>query len=467
MANKNIGAVDEITAMQASDTVLIETGGSVKRVSPDTLSGRMNLQSNVELNSYGIEFDTTVSDPSCTRVGNMSLHRTLPIQSRMRGCILGDDGNVVEYLPQGSWLGSTRDGSKGQVMVEIPEHWRRCLTNGTKREVRLAETALPGFAHVPLMYVSAYEAAVDRTVTAKPKLCSVVNTTVQFRGGSNNASLDGTAKSQLGRPATAINLNGFRTLARNRKSGSTEWNLYTYECHKTLYWLFAVEYATLNSQAAFNAQPTAEGYRQGGLGDGATGLGWDKWGTFNGTNPVVPCGHTDSLGNGTGVVEFTMPTEYETNKKVNVTRYRGIENPFGHINKWVDGILVQVNPGDNGASKVYVCGDPAKFKDSIGGGYTYIGDEARGAGFVKEILFGGDGDIMPKSCDGGSSSTYFCDNHYVRTANTAVEVRGVLFGSDASGGSGAGFACAYSDDAPSGTRPNVGSRLCFLPSTTA
>lgn len=464
MANKNIGTTDMITAMQAADTVLIETGGSVKRVSPETLSGRMNLQSNIELNSYGIEFDTTVSDPTCTRVGNTSLHRTLPIQSRMRGCILDDDGNVVEYLPQGSWLSSMRDGSKGQVMVEIPEHWRRCLTNGTKRRVDLAEEELPGFRHVPRTYVSAYEATVDRTTADKLKLCSVVNTTANFRGGNNNATLDDTAKSQLGMPATSISLTTFRTYARNRKSGGTGWNIYTYQAHRTLFWLFTVEYATLNSQAAFNAQPTAEGYHQGGLGDGVTSLDWSKLDTFNGRCPIVPCGYTDELGNGTGVKDFTLAKgTYDTAAKtVSVPRYRGIENPFGHISKWVDGILIEVNPGDSGLSKVYTCDDTAKFSSAIGNGYVYIGDEDRAGGFVKEIIFGDNGDIVPKVCNGGSSSTYFCDNHYVNVGNTAVEVRGVLFGGHAGDGADAGFAYAGSDYAPSRAGSFTGSRLCFI-----
>ena len=470
MANKNIGTTDMITAMQAADTVLIETGGSVKRVSPETLSGRMNLLSNIELNSYGIEFDTTVSDPTCTRVGNMSLHRTLPIQSRMRGCILDDDGNVVEYLPQNSWVSSTRDGSKGQVMVEVPEHWRRCLTNGTKRRVDLAEEELPGFRHVPRTYVSAYEATVDRTTADKLKLCSVVNTTANFRGGNNNATLDDTAKSQLGMPATSISLTDFRTYARNRKSGGTGWNIYTYQAHRTLFWLFTVEYATLNSQAAFNAQPTAEGFHQGGLGDGVTTISGSDWNTLNGYYPFVPCGLTDSLGNRTGVVEYTINNEAESSpiiKTFQVPRYRGVENPFGHIWQWTDGINVRISPdadkGGDGLSKVFVCSDPSKFNDSNYDGYSHVGNEARAEGYVKEVIFGEGGEIMPKVV-GGGSTTYFCDYHYTNIPTTET-LRGVLFGGNANAGADAGFASALSYYAPSDTGTYFGSRLCFIPAT--
>ena len=41
--------------------------------------------------AYGIEYDVAVSSPECTRIGNMELHKSLPIQSRMKGCLLADD----------------------------------------------------------------------------------------------------------------------------------------------------------------------------------------------------------------------------------------------------------------------------------------------------------------------------------------------------------------------------------------
>lgn len=47
---------------------------------------------------YGIEWDTTVSSPACTRIGNLNLHKTLPIQSKMHRCVLRDNGTVAYYL---------------------------------------------------------------------------------------------------------------------------------------------------------------------------------------------------------------------------------------------------------------------------------------------------------------------------------------------------------------------------------
>lgn len=413
--------------------------------------------------AYGIERDKTVSSPACTRIGNADLHRSLPIHNRMKGCLLNDDGEVVEYLPPESWLGSTRDGSRGQVMVEIPDHYRKFETSGNKQRVKISEHPLPGYHHVPKMYISAYEAALQRTGN---KLSSVVNDSADFRGCGNQSAWDGTCRSALGRPVTGISRTNFRAYARNRKAGSTEWNCMTYEAQKTLYWLFVIEYATLNSQAAYNPQLTSEGYRQGGLGDGVTTWDWNSWSIFNGNYPFIPCGYTDHHGNKSGIVDYYLYTENgDYIDTFTVPRYRGIENPFGHIWKWTDGINIRISPNaptGDGLSKVFVCDDPEKFTDSNYNGYSHVGNEARNEGYVKEIIFGEYGEIMPSVSSGAGSTTYFCDYHYTNIPS-AETLRGVLFGGDAHNGAYAGFAFAYTNGTPSVTYANVGSRLCFFP----
>ena len=410
---------------------------------------------------YGIEKDTTVSTPTCTRIGNMDYHRTLPVQSLMRGCLLADDGTVNKYLDPDDWTNEVLDGSQGQVMVEIPRHFRKCETYGNIIRVKLSLLPLDGFLEVPKMYVSAYEATVQRSTN---KLASVCSTDVDCRGGNNNASYDGTYRSFLGLPATSISLNDFRTYARNR--GSVEWNCNLYRLHKMMWWLFAVEYANFNSQDTFNAALDENGYHQGGLGAGVTTWDGTSWHNFNGYYPLVPCGVTNSLGNHTGTVDYNViGSDGSTKKTFAVPRYRGIENPFGHIWKWTDGINVRISPteangGDN-LSKVFVCEDPSKLNDSNYNGYKHVGNEARTNGYVKEIIFGEEGEIMP-SLVGGGSTQFFCDYHYTNIPTTET-LRGVLFGGSALDGAAGGLACASSTNAPSHSNAYFGSRLCFIP----
>lgn len=415
--------------------------------------------------SYGVEFDTTVTSPACTRIGNTDLHKSLPIQNRMRGCLLNDNGDVVEYLDPKDWTGAVRDGSRGQVMVEIPMHYRKFETDGTKRRVKISELPLPGYHQVKKQYVSAYQAAYDST---NHKLASVVNLTEQYRGGNNNSQYDGHENSLLGMPATGISRTNFRAYARARKANSTEWNCMTYGIQKALYWLFVVEYATLNSQAAYNAELTQEGYHQGGLGDGVDNLNPTKWNSFNAYNPFIPCGYTDALGNRTGVVVFTMPDSYDTGNTVttSVPRYRGIENPFAHIFQWTDGINIRINPtaanGGNDKSEVFVCDDPSHFSDSSYDGYSLVGLEARNDGYIHTLIFGEGGEIIPDVCADGGSTKYHCDYHYT-SIDTTVALNGVLFGGDAYDGANCGFVSSRSRHAPSYTHARSGSRLCFIP----
>lgn len=410
--------------------------------------------------AYGIEFDTAISTPTCTRIGSVDLHRSLPIQSRMKGCLLSDNGTVVEYLNSQNWKAHDLSGAKGQVMVEIPAHYRKFVADGTKRRAYISEFPLPGYHFVTKSYVSAYEASVERSTS---KLCSVVNMGADFRGCANQIDWDGTYRSALGRAATSISRTSFRASARKRNNSATsEWNCNVYEQYKTIAWLFFIEYATLNSQATFNAAKDANGYAQGGLGNGVSTLTSAQWSNYNGYHPFVPCGHTDELGNMSGEVAYTMPaSDGSTFAIVYANRYRGIENPFAHIWKWTDGINIEVKTdADGGTSKVYVTNDTSKFNDSNYNGYEMRGLEARSEGYVKEIIFGEFGDIMPLLV-GGGSTTYFCDYHYTNVASSSL--RGVLFGGAAYHGANAGFGCAYSHYAPSDATASIGSRLCFIP----
>lgn len=220
--------------------------------------------------AYGVEWDTASSSPDGVRVGNMQLHRELPIQSKMRMCEVDRLGAVTAASVSG--MVQRLDGS---IMTEIPEHWYKLYTNGTKFRMMLSEIPLPGYNHIDKFYISTYEACISRS---EGKLWSENlyaysdgNSSLNnLRGGDNTSDWDGTYRSLLGRPVTNLTRDQFRQAARKRGSG---WEMYTYNAHKTLFWLFAVEYATLDSQKPFNAQKDANGFAQGGLGPGPTPYG--------------------------------------------------------------------------------------------------------------------------------------------------------------------------------------------------
>ena len=408
--------------------------------------------------AYGVEWDTASSSPDGVRVGNIQLHRELPIQSKMRRCLLDRDGGVKEYLDNElSWGGSYLDYA---VMTEIPEHWYKLYFNGTKFRMMLSEIPLPGYKHVDKFYISTYEARMYRTDNL---LCSAAGASklsdpnsINFRGGDNTAEWDDTYRSLLGLPVTNLTRDQFRQAARKRGSG---WEMYTYGAHKTLFWLFAVEYATLNSQKPFNAQKDANGFAQGGLGPGPTQM--TDWTNFNNTNPLIPCGYTNEFGNGSGEKAYVVKNASGgTHATLMANRYRGIENPFGHIWKYTDGANIQVTTGDAGLSVLWTTDDPSNFSDTSYIGYDKKGNICRTNGYVKRVLLGEDGGIVTTEI-GGSSSTYWCDYYYTYTSiNRMLMVR---VGGDADRVLDAGLTCVAANLAPSDGSRNSSSRLCFFP----
>lgn len=419
---------------------------------------------------YGIEWDSTVSNPKPTRIGKMELHQSLPIQSLMRRCLLTDDGAVNYYLhandstKRDNGAAANLTGADGQYMVEMPDTYVRFETDGTKNRALISTQALPGFHLWRKDYISAVEATVQRSTT---KLAAVVSSDADYRGGNNDATRDGTYRTMLGMPATAISLTNFRAYARKR--GSAEWNCNVYQTHRKMWWLFAIEYANFNCQATFNAELDENGYRQGGLGAGVTTLNSTKWSNFNGYYPVIPCGTTNSLGNHSGIVDYTMPSEYDdtTTTVVGVPSYRGVENPFGHIWKWTDGCkcLVQ-SEASGGLSEFYVCEEPANFTSSGVADYQLRGVLPRTNGYVKTLILGEDGEIMPLEV-GAGSTTYFCDYFYTSIPESGVSERGVLFGGAAHTGASAGFVSANTYNTATITNAAFGSRLCFFPQIEA
>lgn len=407
--------------------------------------------------AYGVEWDTASSSPDGVRVGNMQLHRELPVQSKMRRCLLDRDGGVKEYLDNElSWGGSYLDYA---VMTEIPEHWYKLYFNGTKFRMMLSEIPLPGYKHVDKFYISTYEARMYRTDNL---LCSAAGASklsdpnsINFRGGDNTAEWDDTYRSLLGCPVTNLTRDQFRQAARKRGSG---WEMYTYGAHKTLFWLFAVEYATLNSQKPFNAQKDANGFAQGGLGLGPTQM--TDWTNFNNNNPLIPCGYTNEFGNGSGEKAYVVKNASDgTHATLMANRYRGIENPFGHIWKHTDGANIQVTTGDSGLSILWTTSDPSNFSDTSYTGYDKKGNVCRINGHVKKMLLGEDGDIIATEV-GGSTSTYWCDNYYTSTSVSRMQL--VVVGGRSDDGLNAGLVDVGTTNS-SGIANNIGSRLCFFP----
>lgn len=408
---------------------------------------------------YGVKFDlANSSSPDGVRTGNMEMHKTLPIQSKMRGCTISNTDNIKKYLKADDWTkwedGTTSSqdssGVGVEAFVEIPEHYRLLIaTPDNTVEIRMSEYNLPGYTKVEKKYIGAYEGSVNLDSSSHNNLLRT-----QVR---NAAPLVSKTRTEL------------QTMARNNNR-TNNWNIYTYDAHRDLTWLFVVEYATLNSQKAFNASLTAEGYHQGGLGEGVTTgtvkiNGADAW-------SFVPCGTTNSLGNGTGIIEYTHTNTNAEGastgtKVVNVPRYRGIENPFGHV--WKNVIDVVVAGTDN---SVYICKDYTKF-GTFEGGTNPTAEQLIAAGYelqdfkestipgryVKKLVNNNQADLFSTVVgNGASTTTYYCD---CRLTNAVATPRTLLIGGSSDSGSYAGLFYLNSSNGLDHSYATVGTRITF------
>lgn len=404
-----------------------------------------------EFDWYGVSWSETSSNPDCIRIGNMDMHRSLPIQSMMKPFAFQTQPLYKDqFVPMKenfseAMYGHVNNGEAGQVastvnvMIKIPEFWYvDDYTPGTKtHNLKICPHAKPGWYHHKEAYVSAYEAF---NFDNKGRLVSMRSVV----------------------PTVNFNRTNGRTWARaNGFDGEAKWNLYTYEEHRAICHLFLVEYATRNSQKAVNTELTPEGFRQGGLGSGCT----TGTATINGaqTWSFIPTGSSDSLGSGSGEVTVTIQqTDQSGSNTSTITRkcnrYRGIENPFGHIWKHTDDIISKYEAPYR---TWYKSVKPDQFATNKNNSYKPLCSvDNVNTGYKTEIKATPACDFFSMSVSGGSETTYWCDYNW---DNTDTSEHCLLIGGSSDNGGWAGLFHLYSDGGVGRSGAYVGSRLTYLP----
>ena len=392
----------------------------------------------VDMMSYGVEWDVTVADPTCTRIGNPLFHKSLPIQSEYKGCVV-KNGKLQYYLNPNDWSKKSNgepshlDGTDGDVMIHTPRFYGKSGSNGNKRWVRISTVQIDAsWTEIPEMFISAYRITTFFD-SDKGKVASVVNTTEGYRGGGDRANFDqylstDKFRTDLGKPRTGISRAAARTMANN--SGQ---ELLCYEFYKWIfYWNYVIEYANFNSQKEFNSELTSDGYHQGGLGPGLTTWDWNSWNTYNGNYAITPCGYTNEFGNFSGVKAIQLQSPEKT---LYANRWRGFENPFGDIWTNLEGIIIKRDTA-KANSNVYTTTDISKYGDDYSL-FDIAGVEIAQDGYIGTFDLGSKAEIIPSSIT-GSESTYKCDYHWCNA--DLVEKRTLLVGGAANGSAaGLGF----------------------------
>ena len=212
----------------------------------------------------------------------------------------------------------------------------------------------------------------------------------------------------------------FRTDARLGRN--TNWNITPYVMYRDMMLLYKADIRNLNAQTELGYVSRASSA---------------DWSNYNGYNPIWQTGHMDD-----------MPTFYSGNKAISVAifvggtdplntevvSYMGIEDFFGHIWEWLDGLKINYS-GDPLIGIAYICDNPAHFNDaSNADNYTEVGIVPNAHAYLRETH---PGEIIPLVGGGAQSgsSTFYCDFHYVFTSAgwRAALVGGLLADSAFSG----------------------------------
>lgn len=343
---------------------------------------------------------------------------THPVYMGINRCNVADDGTINAYYGD---AGYTEDGSNGQVMVKIPKFYYKVTpdsdggldgVNIRKCTWEISDTADDGFALHPAFYdasgneidyflYGAFDGVGQRDSaygtsynTASDKLSSVA--------GSSMLPVNNLTR------ATA------RTMATNRGVG---WYSAGVKQTMAVQMLMAVEYG-FNSQIA--------------IGQG-----------------VVSASAATYAGQTTGNV-----TSGTQDNKTTPVNWRGIENFWGNVWDWIDGLNI-----DNRTP--YFC-NSYTFVDDTATGYTQIGFNLPSSNnFISALGYDSNNDwiMLPSEASGASATSTIGDNCY---SNSGWRV--ARLGGRWSNGSYAGAFYWYCYSYSSYAYSDVGARVMFVPS---
>ena len=108
---------EEIEELKTKVNNLNKEVGEVKETLDNLTLGELEI---LDLKTYGVFWKPDVADPELTRVGNMTYHRTLPIQNNMKGCIAQMKGGVkiMYYLNETDWRFRTPQDARGYILKD-------------------------------------------------------------------------------------------------------------------------------------------------------------------------------------------------------------------------------------------------------------------------------------------------------------------------------------------------------------
>ena len=343
---------------------------------------------------------------------------TQPVYMGINRCNVADDGTINAYYGD---AGYTEDGSNGQVMVKIPKFYYKVTpdsdggldgVNIRKCTWEISDTADDGFALHPAFY-DASGNEIDYFLYGAFDSVGQRDSAYGTSYNTTSDKLSSVAGSSM-LPVNNLTRATARTMATNRGVG---WYSAGVKQTMAVQMLMAVEYG-------FNSQI--------GIGQG-----------------VVSASAATYAGQTTGNV-----TSGTQDNKTTPVNWRGIENFWGNIWDWIDGLNINDRIP-------YFC-NSYTFADDTATGYTQIGFNLPSSNnFISALGYDSNNDwiMLPSEASGTSATSTIGDYCYLSSGWRVARLGG-HWANDSSAGAFY-WACG---DSSSYANSGIGARVMFIPS---
>lgn len=420
-----VGAVNSILA---SNYVMVEIGGSIKRISVKDFMNAIQAGSlNLSQYAWGVpiyQSPSSKTSPEWGRVGNLDMWEQY--KETMGRYLLTQDGRLAKLSKTNSNYfadGTTVDETKGNIMFHAPRLYYLVKTDAVTDIPYLWASSLPiGGHYIESPCLGAYKADViaDKLVSRSGRV-----------------------------PNGGLTISQFWAKAR---ANGNDYGLVSYDLRRFMMMIQLFEYGNPNCQ-------TKIGYGVGGSTNG------DFWGVAS----KLTTGATKTLGDSCGNIAIDALANATASKPASVNSSRvslfGIEDAWNwqwemtqgiYFGKSQTGKEVFIYEGNRMPTDAELTTKPA-------GDYRKL-ERMDGEGYVSKMALGEYFDLIAQSTTGGGSNNYWCDYFFRNLARGQLCLFGGSANSAVSGSSG-GLACVHSGSAFSDASAFCGARLAYYGKT--
>lgn len=421
-----VGAVNSILA---SNYVMVEIGGSIKRISVKDFMNAIQAGSlNLSQYAWGVpiyQSPSSKTSPEWGRVGNLDMWEQY--KETMGRYLLTQDGRLAKLSKTNSNYfadGTTVDETKGNIMFHAPRLYYLVKTDAVTGIPYLWASSLPiGGHYIESPCLGAYKADViaDKLVSRSGRV-----------------------------PKGELSISQFWAKAR---ANGNDYGLVNYDLRRFMMMIQLFEYGSPDCQ-------TKIGY----------GVGGSINGNFWGVASKLTTGATKTLGDSCGNIAIEALADSTASKPASVNSSRvslfGIEDAWNWQWEMTQGIYFgkSENTGQTGKEVFIYDGNrmptDAELTTKPAGDYRKL-ERMDGDGYVSKMTIGEYFDLIAQSTTGGGSNNYWCDYFFRNLATGQL----CLFGGAAYHGLNSGLAYVDSSNAFPAAYTKCGARLAYYGKT--